>query len=416
MALDLQKKLPSPEWQIYLVDRNDCHLYIPLLYEVATGYFGNNKPTEEILAQGCCLNISQLLGKRVQFLQDEVVRIDCKKKSISLRDGKTLQFSYLVLALGSAPDYFGVPGLEANACTFGGLADALKLRRRISDFIERKRKGELSKINIIIGGGGATGVEFAAELVQSFLCLKNYGVLRAGDWQITLVEALPRLLSVLSLKASALALARLEKQGVKIMLDTCIKSAAPGEIILAPRPLKSGEKENDLVCEFLPEHEKKMKADLIVWAGGIKSNGLLAQCGLTTDRKGRVEVNAQMRVKDMEDVFALGDNALLINPQNNQAVPMLAQAAIAEAKIAAKNIASLIQGMALINYSFPEFPTANPIGGKRAIIVFKNLIFDGFVGWVVRQAADLRYFLSIMPLFAALNFFFRGVRVYTKND
>lgn len=412
-ALDLARKVSS-EWQVILIDRQDYHVHMPLLYEVATAYFGTHEPTEPELRACCGLDLKKILPKSVEFVQGEVKGMDCRKKKV-LVGKEAIEYDYLALALGSSPDFFGIPGLENHAYTFATVHDAIAVRRKIRDLIEEVRAGHLERADFAVGGGGATGVEFAAELAH---LLRRE--LKTAQWSITLIEASSRVLGMLPLRASQYAHSRLEKLGVRIMADTCIKKVKGEkgvvEVVLVPRPLKPGEPESVLVCEFLSKKEKRVSTNMLIWAGGIRANTLTAQCGLPTNRKGRLEVNEHLQVKGLENVFAIGDNALLLDPRTNQPVPALAQAAIVQGQMVAKNIARAIGGQPLALYPFPQFPTVLPLGGKSALVVWGAVAFNGLLGWLVRQGADLRYFVSIMPWWRALRLFCQGLRVYTKND
>ena len=253
---------------------------------------------------------------------------------------------------------------------------------------------------MVIGGAGATGVEVAAELAYLFRSVPR------ERWKITIVEALPRVLSMFPNALSQYAHEKLEKLGVHLMLDTCIKSVGGGdgrvEVVLAPRPLKPGEAESTLMCEFLPEKEKRMTAEFLLWAGGVRANPLIAKCGLPTDKKGRMEVDEHLQVKGLEKVFAIGDNALLIDPQSNQPVPATAQAALWGGKIVAQNIKALITGTPLTLYHFKKFPAIVPLSGRDAVALFGKLVIKGWPASFLRHAADCRYFASVIGWMKAI--------------
>ena len=424
----------AEEWKVILIDRNPYHLYYPKLYDIAVPEGAEPSPAIEIR--------EILKGTRVEFVQGEVQRVDCKARVVEVtpspdlrssspegvedgpserrpRGGKRegLSYEYLVLALGADTDFFGIEGLQEYGCTLKSVSDAQKIRTMIEQFLKVPDK----KLEIMIGGAGATGVEVAAELAHLFRNISR------DRWSVTIVEALPRILSMFPLALSQYAHLRLERLGVHLMLDTCIKKVdsahsreiatsptAPRndgaviEVILAPRPLKPGEKEEELTCEFLPEHEKLVRADLLLWAGGIRPNPLMAQCGLPVDKKGRVEVDEHMAVRNLENVFAIGDNAFLLDPVMKQPVPAIAQAALLEAKIVAENITATIKGRLMKLYPFPKFPAIVPLGNKDAVALVGTHVVRGFSAWFLRQAADFRYYNSILPWWRAIKLcFFR---------
>lgn len=402
-ALNLGRQLSGGEWKIILVDRNSYHLYYPRLYELIIPNRG----------AACVIEVKEVLkGKKVEFIQNEAATIDCKGKRVVFTDGSTLSFEYLILALGADTDYFGISGLHEYACTLKSLKDAEMIRNKVEEFLKNAKLQKsgtetTEKFSVVIGGAGATGVEVASELAYLFRDVPR------GSWSITLVEALRNVLWMFPPGISQYAHKRLEELGVTLMLDTCIKEVVKEkdvprvEVVLAPRPLKPGEKEEELVCSFLPEHEKQISADLLLWAGGVRANPLVAKCGLPTDRKGRIEVDEHLRVKGEERMYAIGDNALLMDPSVNQPVPGTAQAALLEGKIAAANVISAVKGHpTMMLYPFPKFPAVVPLSDMDAVALFKGKIFRGVFAWFLRKAADFRYYNSILPWWRAMKLCF----------
>lgn len=418
-ALDLAKqRTVKKDYRLIVLDKEDSHQYYPLLYEVASGCSENL--TEKKMVKGISMNLSEFgRASGFEFYKGEVQKIEPKQKAIVLKDGSRLEFKALVLALGAVPDFFSIPGLKENAMTLKNIKDALFIRKKLMEFLDKKKSGQAKEIKIIIGGGGATGVESAAELACNFHHLERAGVLQSGEWSITLVEATSRILGMVSAKASEYARVRLEESGVKVMRDTCIKRVENGRVVLSPRPLKEGENPETLLCDLGSETEKNFDFDVLLWAGGVRANPLLEDSGLAVDRKGRVVVTDTMEIAayERENIYAIGDCAALSDPKTGQFAPGMAQAAIAEGSVAAKNVLDDLEGFKIrYHYKFVDYPVAAPLGGKNAIAIFGPLRFYGFTGWVMRQLADLRYFLSILPPTKAFYIWFYGAWAYIQND
>lgn len=410
--------------EILLVDRNDHHLYTPLLYEVATGFDPGealehpDRKFESALVAGATVPLidgllKQLATEGIQFLHEEVLGIDATKRMVTFANGRSRSWSALVLAIGGEPDFYSIAGLKEHSFPLKTVRHALAIRRRLHALLAAKKHGEEPHISVVIGGAGATGVEFAGELVHFFERAIEREVLRPSDITVTIVEATHRVLSQFPERFARLAERRLERWCVKFYFDSCIQSVARGKVVLVPRPLRAGESEAALVCEFRTEKQKEIDADLVVWTGGVRGASQLAAWGLPVDMKGRVPVTAYGEVSGKPGLYVLGDAAALEDPRSKRPLPGLAQAAIAEARVTAAHIA---HGDRAKPYQFPYLHTVIPVGGKYAIADVFGFKFDGFLGWIARQIADLRYYATVLPWPKALRTWWRGVRVYIQND
>lgn len=407
----------NPDVEVTLIDRVATHAYYPALYEVATGLMhGRDMLGEAALSRGVSISYTRILARwGCGFVRASVAAVDPGKKLVRTEDGEEYTYDYLVVSFGFASDFFGIAGLQERSFTLTSLEDALAIRRRIMDYLDRKKRGQEVSLRVLIGGGGATGVETAAELANFFRGRQKAGELHSGDWSIRLVEASPRLLSMLPPDASAAVLRRLERLGVKVMLDTCIKRVDDHHVILAPRPLKPGESVDALVCEFRAEAERAFEAEVILWCGGIRGSASGAMLGLALDRKGRIPVDPTMAAA-APDVFAVGDCAALADPESGKPVPNLAQSAIEMGALAAENILRRIHGLPPQSFRFHTYATVIPLGGKNALAHFGTSSVSGILGYVVRQGASFRYWLTILPFAVALRDFIRSTFSYMSND
>lgn len=408
----------ADEVSVTVIDRSSTHTYHPYLYEVATGLMhGHDLVGAAALTRGASFDYEHLLkGWGCGFVHAVVTGVDHTRRQVTTDDGEIYSFDTLVVAFGFDTDYFDIPRLAERSLRMNSLLDALALRERLMDFVARKRLGKEVALRVLVGGGGATGVETAAELANFFQHRQRMGELHSGDWNVRLVEASPRLMSMLPPHLSSHVLRRLEKLGVKVMLDTCIKRVEDQHVILAPRPLKSGESQDALLCEFRAESERAFEAEVLIWCGGVRGSASSAVLGLPLDRKGRLSVDPTLRVSGTDGVYAAGDCASLVNPADGKPVPALAQAAIEMGHVVASNILHTLRGQKLFAMPFHPYPTVIPLGGKNALAAVGYAHPGGFVGWCVRQATALFYYLSILPPAKATFTFIRGVFSYTRND
>jgi NADH dehydrogenase len=236
----------------------------------------------------------------------------------------------LVLAVGSTSNYFGVPGAPENTISLNATEDAerfrLRLLRLLASADERKEEGRQAAIDVVIIGGGATGVELAAELREASGAYAAYGFahLQAQrDVHITLLEGAPRILAPLPERVSDAALRLLDTRAIRVVTDCRVTQI-----------------DKNLV------HDKKgntYPADLCVWAAGIRAPEFLGSLGLPTSKGGQVEVDAQLRVKGVAGVYALGDCAACTDG-DGKPVPPRAQAAHQQADYLRKHFLRLAEG------------------------------------------------------------------------
>lgn len=422
VAIELARQRSQLEdYKIILIDKNLYHTFTPLVYEVATGYFEHESWREELaLSRGAEITVSKIVEIAcrdcVQLIVGEVSKIDLVAKKVTLNGNRELDYQYLVLGLGAHSDYFGIPGLPEHSTALKDIDSAVLIREKIHEFIEKKVSGRATQLQILVGGGGSTGVEFSAELAFYFQHVTRDKKLRSGDYEITLIEAGPRLVPFAPVGASKLAYDRLTSLGVKVLLDTCIKQVIDGELVVTPRPLKSGESPDALLCSIAPGQEKNFSYDLLIWAGGIRGASLLKDSGFIVDAKGRAAIDEYCAVKERSGIYALGDCAVYTDLASGKPAPWLAQSAIEQGKICASKILSDIAGTSARAYKLHPYPTVLPMGGKNALFVYKNFYGLGFWGWLLHEAAALRYFVSVLRLKEGLKLWLRGAWVYSKND
>jgi len=415
-AIELSKRVGKrKDCEIVVVDKQTHHLYRPWLYEVATG-----EASEAQLKTGVATPYEDLRanlfahGVRVEY--EEIMGVDWGMKAVKLSDDRMLAFDRLIVAVGAMPDFYGIEGLREHGHPMYSLQDALVVNRKLRHLVEMKRRNEIPFIRILIGGAGPTGVEFAGEAAAFMRTQVKKKALGAGEYSIELVEASNRPLQQFHADMSAWAKARLEKLGVKLILDACIKGAHKDHVVLAPRPLRPGETEDVLICDFKKEREKEVTTDLLVWCGGFRANPLVAKLGLSVDARGKIEVDETMKVRGREDVWALGDCASLIDPANKRPVPQLAQAAIHEAAVVAENVANGMYGKPPAKYAFPHMHAIVPIGGAWGIAEVFGFRFRGRIVWPLRLAADVRYFVRTLPWKSAWKLIRAPLTFFRRNN
>ena len=405
--------------KVTVIDRSPFHTFTPLLYEAATAFVEHeNLGTSQLLRSGVAVDAAELLASwRCDFLQDEVLGIDWDARQVRVKSGAAVPFDHLIIAMGAEVNFFGISGLKEHAYILKNAHDADKLRQRLHDLLHKKEAGRQDSFEIVIGGGGATGVELAAELTMFLRQHMRKGHLGPRDFRISIVEASPRLLGAMSPEVSALTLDRLHALGVHVYLDTAIKEAGMSHVALVPRACKAGETPDQLQCEFTGLGSKDVRADITVWCGGIRGSSSLEALGLPLDERGkRIPVGVGMEIAGKQDAYAIGDCTLLMNPASKMPAPWLAQAAMRQGRVAAGRIIHKVKGGAMPEYAFPVFPVVVPLGGKFCVAVAFGRTWSGFAGWLIHEIATLRYFMSIMRPLRAVQYWWKGARMYAGND
>lgn len=406
-ALCLEKKLRNlPYWKIILVDAQDFHLYTPDLYEIATAY--NKTITEHCLTKlkdTVATPLEKILrGKRIELLRDKVIAIHPEKKTVSLKNHSALDFDYLVIGLGSRVNFYGIPGLEQHSLPLKTVTDALAVNCGIDMYFHKLWKSSTKKpIHIVIGGGGATGIEFACEIPRFLdkLC-KKYEFQR-DEIKISIIEA-SGCLAGQGKKVTSAIQKRLKFLNIEAELQTRILEAHEHEIVL----------------ESSVYGKKTLQTDMLIWTGGVSPHPLIRESFSHTAKNGSLPVNKFLQNKTLPFIFAGGDNALFQDPATGKTAPMLAQVAFEQGKIIAHNLAAEILGGHKTPFRLKLKGMIIPLGGKYAL--FKpghgehGVVIQGFWMWVLRRIVDLRYTLSILPFFYALKKWIRDTNVFVGND
>lgn len=388
------------EFNVTLVDRNCYHLYHALLYEVATANFNIQEKDLEYLHGGVCIRLKALgelvTKKQIDFMQATVQGIDIQRHVVHCHGAPDISYDQLVIALGSEPNDFGIPGLRDHSLFLNDIPDALAIRERVRELVVGSKGNSPQAQRIVIGGGGFTGVELAGELLMYFRRLEQKGKVKPGKIELWIVEAGSALLSHLGKNVGKVAQARLKNLGAKFQFKKSIVRVDESNIEFADG--------------------KKLGYAVLVWTGGIRASTVIGKSGLPITNRGQLVVEPTLRIVGTTNVWAAGDCISFLDPKTKKPIPQAAPLAVDAGRLLGKNIARSLRFLPLENFKPRHSGFVVPIGGKYAIARTKLLNGAGFAPWLLRRYTDFRYFLSIMRFRNALRVFVRGARVYLKND
>lgn len=389
-ALELAKHCKSDEApiRVTIIDRNDYQLFTPDLYEIASA--AHEIHDEQQLRDAVCLNVKAALAQlHIEFLQTNVKYIDTAKQEIQT-DKTTVEYDYLLVALGSEPFYFNIPGMQEHALPFKWLNHATAIREATLENLDATQK-----VHVVVCGGGPAGVELAAELMHA-----SKEKFKDNNFSITLVEGKETILSMLGKRAQNISLRALEKLQVNVKTNFLISKAS----------------ERDGKKVIVNDKGEEIMADVLIWAGGVSASSILKESDLTLTQRGQIAVNTTLQSKQHENVFAVGD-VIECELAPKQYCAQTAHEAIQQGPVAAKNILAHIEGEQLRTHKNIMNGLIITLGGKSGLVELPGgIVLSGVIGWLTRKIIDFRHFRSVLPFMQACSIWYKGVKTMSKND
>lgn len=360
-GLRLAKKISTKDYQVVLLDKHNYHTFQPLLYQVATAGLEPDSIAHAI---------RQIFAKKENFFFRiaEVEKVDVSTQMIHSDIG-TIHYDYLIIATGSETNYYGNQNIQKNAMPMKTIPEALDLRSLIlqnlefalltNDLDERFRL-----MNYVIVGGGPTGVELAGAMgeLKKHVLPHDYPDLDIRRMNVHLIQATDRLLPTMSQRASEKAKKYLEDLGVQVWFDTMV---------------------TDYDGKIITTDKKPFSATTLIWTAGVKG-ALLPGIGNEENIKGgRFLVNEFNQIKGYENIYAIGDVALMITEKSPQGDPMVAQVAIQQGKLLAANLNNLNTAKPMKPFRYKDKGSMATIGRDKAVVDLPGWKFAGWFAWFV---------------------------------
>jgi NADH dehydrogenase len=362
-GLNLIKQLSKMnEFEVVLVDLNNYHFFPPLIYQVGTSFIEAS-------------NISYPFRKmfqsyqNVRYFNGAFERVDTVSKTIFTSNG-SLQYDYLVLAMGTETNYFGMENVKKNSLPLKTIDDALHLRNELLLNLEsacrtKDNQDLVTLTNIVIAGGGPTGVEVAGMLAEmgKHIAAKDYPELPRRMQSIYLVDAGGSLLAAMSKKSQEEAYKTLDELGVIVKLNVAVKDFSDNIVLLADGT--------------------QIPTATLIWASGVIAREVPGLPPETVMRGRRISVDAHNRVLGMNDVFVIGDQSFMVEDRAYaNGHPQLAQVAIQQGILLAKNFRAIQQNQPLKPFSYTDKGSMAIISKFKAVVDMPKLFLKGFVAWL----------------------------------
>jgi NADH dehydrogenase len=366
----------NSEIELIMISEDNFLLFTPMLPQVASGMIETRHIVMPI----------RTICKKTKFYEGRIKNIDPHGKLVNLwgtadKRSISIHYDFLVVALGSETNFFGMADVEKNAYTMKTLNDAVVLRNRIIDMLEQAENEtnpilRKSFLNFVVAGGGFAGIETAGELMDLLLdARKHYHTIRKEDLRVIVIEALPMILPGFNEKLAGFAKEKMTDRKIDIRLKTAITSFDG----------------NEVTTKFLVQNPKDpidepiidvIRTKTLIWTAGVTPVNTIKRSLFKTE-KGKVIVNDYLEVQDFPGVFAIGDCALFLNPETKRPFPPTAQIAEAQALIAAKNLIALIKNSEKQKFEYHSKGQMAIIGKRSGIATFLGMNISGFWAWLI---------------------------------
>ncbi|KAA2241619.1 NAD(P)/FAD-dependent oxidoreductase [Chitinophaga agrisoli] len=401
-GIHLAKKLRHAPVQVVLLDRNNYHLFQPLLYQVSTA---------GLEPDSIAFPLRGIFGrqKNFHFRMAEVIGVRPAENVLETGIGD-IRYDHLVIATGSNTNFFGNKLIEEHGIGMKSLIEAVQIRNYVVKQFEESLlmadEAEIkAKLTFVVVGGGPTGVEMAGAIseLRKYILPKDYPELPLHCMDIYLVEMGPRLLPAMSNYSSEKAQEGCERLGVKVLLNTAVKDYDGQTLLLG--------------------NDQRIATKSLIWAAGVKGvpvKGLPADIILPN---GRILVNEQCQVKGYTNIFAIGDIAQMTNdPRFPKGYPMVAPVAIQQGNLVSENIPRLIKGQALQSFHYTDKGSLATIGRNKAVAEVGKMKLSGRFAWLIWMVVHLMSLLGFRnKMVVLINWFYRyltfdrGTRIIIKR-
>lgn len=362
----LKNVVKDKKAKVTLVNKNSYHYDTVNLHEVSAGNIKRNE---------ICIEINDIIENGVNFIQDEVIKIDTDKKIVYTKQHE-LDYDLLVIGLGFETQTFGIEGMLENAMPITDIEAAEKISAKIESNFKKYAEStekDVKDISIVVGGTGLAGIEFLAELIdrRKELC-KKYGI----DEKLVKIyglDAAPVLLPMFQKEYSDYARKYLEDNGIEIILGAGIKGATSDRFIME----KDGER-------------RELLASTLVWTAGVKGSRIMDQTFPTLSKNGRLVTTQELTVPGLEEIYIVGDCAAFIEEGQERPYPTTAQIANQMGAYVSKHITNRLTGNSTGNFKYINRGVVCSLGHKNAIADAMGFKYKGFLAAKTKKLIEAK--------------------------
>ncbi|MFJ7727651.1 NAD(P)/FAD-dependent oxidoreductase [Neobacillus sp. NPDC097160] len=362
----LEKLLKSGEADVTLINKHDYHYLTTQLHKTGVGTAADRQ---------IAMSIPELINpNKTRFLKAAVSSVDINTQEVHLEGGDTVKYDYLVIALGFEIETFGIPGVKENAFAIRSFRSSKTIYHQIiKQFNLYKEDHDPSRLTIVVAGGGFTGIEMMGELADGLPKLCKEHDIPYEKIRIVAIEAAPSVIPFFPKQSIQYTTEVLEKRNIELITSTKILECTAEKVIL----------ENNL----------EIPTKTLIWSCGVKGNTIVHKWGLPIE-KGKIPVDSELRVKNMKNIFSLGDCSLFMKDEKN-ALPPTAQVALQQASVCAKNIVASIRGELLNTFEYHHKGSVASIGLMAAVGKVGNFRLSGLFGAFMKQVIEARYLFNL---------------------
>ncbi|HLO15778.1 MAG TPA: NAD(P)/FAD-dependent oxidoreductase [Anaerolineales bacterium] len=360
-GLNVARQLRNAPVQITLIDKQNYHLFQPLLYQVAIA---------GLLPSQIAYPLRTIFRdqKNITFQLGEVTGINLEARSVCM-NGSAIEYDYLVIAVGAETNFFGMDSIQQEGFQVKDIQKAVSTRNHLLRMFEQaSREGDAEKrrnmLTFVVVGGGPTGVETAGALAEliNHVMIKDFSNLNLNETRVILLEANDHLITPYPHELRHATFVLLRREQVEIMLNTKLANFDGKTVTLGDG--------------------RQIATDTLIWTAGIKAAPMLDTLGVERAGAGQVRVARTLQLPQHPEVFALGDAAYFVNG-DGQPLPMLSTVAIQQGKVTAQNIQRIINAKRPEPFHYKDPGLLATIGRNAAVARIWGVSFSGFIAWVI---------------------------------